>query len=161
MIQYDKKTPYHLIPYADLIDRFSLEDLQSSALGDVEETIFCTLLLYFGAFTFYKDNPANYLTIPNHIVAKRFGSTILRGYRFTSSMQNAIRFLALDGNIIAPLQGYQELMVARDIKHHGYSMTEAQHRDSFHIAILENPALNPQVEYQVTKVSLLPFSFKF
>ena len=158
MGQPDKKARYHLIPYPDLVDRFSLEDLQSSALGDVEETVFCTLLLYFGAFTFHKENPTKYLTIPNHIVAKRFGSTILRGYRLISSMQNAVRFLALDGNIIAPLQGYQELMVARDIKHHGYSMTEAQHRDSFHIAILENPALDPQVEYQVTKVSLIPFS---
>ncbi|RPA95769.1 hypothetical protein L873DRAFT_1301103 [Choiromyces venosus 120613-1] len=66
-------------------------------------------------------------------------------------MRNAVKFLALRGDIIAPLAGYQELMAARDIKQSGYSMTEEQHRDSFHIAILENPALDLQVEYQVTK----------
>jgi len=151
--QPDKKTHYHLIPYSDLVDRFSLGELQSMALGDVEETSFCTLLLYFGAFTFDKENPAKFLTIPNHIVAKRFGSSILRAYHLLGMMRNAVRFLALHGNILAPLKGYQELMVARDIKHNGFSMTEAQHRDSFHILILENPALDPQVEYQVTKVS--------
>ncbi|RPA89034.1 hypothetical protein L873DRAFT_1823600 [Choiromyces venosus 120613-1] len=42
-------------------------------------------------------------------------------------------------------------MAGRDIKRGGYAMTEWQHRDSFHIAILENPGLDPQVEYEVTK----------
>ncbi|RPB00451.1 hypothetical protein L873DRAFT_816160 [Choiromyces venosus 120613-1] len=147
----DRATPYSLIPYSDLVDRFSLVDLQSRALGDVTETAFCTLLLYFGAFTFDKENPSKFLTIPNHIVAKRFGTTILHRFKLLSSMQNAVKFLALRGDIIATLAGYQELMAARDIKQSGYSMTEQQHRDSFHIAILENPALDPQVEYQVTK----------
>ncbi|RPB01401.1 hypothetical protein L873DRAFT_654505 [Choiromyces venosus 120613-1] len=66
-------------------------------------------------------------------------------------MRDAVRFLALRGNILDPLSGYRKLMAARDIKYDEYAMTEWQHRDSFHIAILENPGLDPQVEYEVTK----------
>ncbi|KAG0126286.1 hypothetical protein HOY82DRAFT_672718 [Tuber indicum] len=84
------------------------------ALGDLEETAFCTLLLYFGAFTFDKENPSQFLTIPTYIVAKRFSSCILRRFSLLGSMRNAIRFLALHGNLIAPLKSYQQLMVACD-----------------------------------------------
>lgn len=154
----DKATQYCQIPYENLVDRFTLQDLESRALGDIEDTTFRTLLLYWGAFTFGKEDPTKFLTIPNKIVAKRFGASILRRYQLRGSMKHAVRFLALHGNIIAPLAGYQKLMVARDTKESGYSMTEAQHRDSFHIAILENPGLDPEVEYQVTKVSSLSFS---
>ncbi|RPA89845.1 hypothetical protein L873DRAFT_1822113, partial [Choiromyces venosus 120613-1] len=147
----DRTTQYHLIPYSKLVDRFTLADLQSSALGDVQEVSWRTLLLYFGAFTFDKENPAKFLTIPNLIAATRFGTTILSRFGLLDSMRDAVRLLALDGNILDPLSGYRKLMAARDIKPGGYAMTEQQHRDSFHIAILENPGLDPQVEFEVTK----------
>ncbi|RPA94024.1 hypothetical protein L873DRAFT_1478411 [Choiromyces venosus 120613-1] len=148
----DGTTQYHLIPYSKLVDRFTLADLQGRALGDGEEVAWRTLLLYFGSFTFDKENPSKFLTIPNHIAATRFGTTILRRFGLLDSMRDAVRFLALHGDIIAPLTGYRKLMAGRDIKPGGYAMTEWQHRDSFHIAILENPGLDPQVEYEVTKV---------
>ncbi|KAG0129489.1 hypothetical protein HOY82DRAFT_651946 [Tuber indicum] len=141
------------VAYVQIVDRFTLADIQSRALGDVEATAFCTLLLYFGALTFDKEIPPKLLIIPNHIVAKRYSTSILRRFALLGSMRNTIRFLALHGNIIAPLKGYQELMAALDIKHGGYSMTVHKHRDSFHIAILENPGLDPQVEYKVMKPS--------
>ncbi|RPB03671.1 hypothetical protein L873DRAFT_1800155 [Choiromyces venosus 120613-1] len=147
----DGTTPYHLIPYSKLVDRFTLADLQGSALGYGEEVAWHTLLLYFGAFTFDKENPSKFLTIPNHIAATRFSTTILRRFGLLDSMRDAVRFLALHGDIIAPLSGYRKLMAGRDIKPGGYAMTEWQHRDSFHMAILENPGLDPQVEYEVTK----------
>ncbi|RPA90217.1 DUF1703-domain-containing protein [Choiromyces venosus 120613-1] len=147
----DGTTQYHLIPYSKLVDRFTLADLQGSALGDGEEVAWRTLLLYFGAFTFDKENPSKFLTIPNRIAATRFGTTILSRFGLLGSMRDAVRFLALHGDIIAPLSGYRKLMAGRDIKPGGYAMTEWQHRESFHIAILENPGLDPQVEYEVTK----------
>ncbi|RPA89300.1 hypothetical protein L873DRAFT_1823143, partial [Choiromyces venosus 120613-1] len=88
-------------------------------------------------FTFDKENPSKFLTIPNHIAATRFGTTILRRFGLLDSMRDAVRFLALHGDIIAPLSGYRKLMAGSDIKRGGYAMTEWQHRDSFHIAILE------------------------
>ncbi|KAG0131609.1 hypothetical protein HOY82DRAFT_539353 [Tuber indicum] len=147
----DQTTSYHLMLYSMLVDRFSLVDLQSRALGDGEDVTWHTLLLYFGAFTFDKENPSKCLTIPNHIAVSRFGTTILRRFGLLNSMRDAVRFLALRGNIIGPLSGYRKLMVGHDIKPGGYAMTKWQYRDSFHIAILENPGLDPQVEYEVTK----------
>ncbi|KAG0134048.1 hypothetical protein HOY82DRAFT_603190 [Tuber indicum] len=149
----DRATLYHLISYSESVDRFTLADLKSKALGDVEETAFCTLLLYCGAFTFDKDHSSKFLSIPNHIIAKRFGTSILRRFALLGSMQNAASFLSLDSNIINCLKGYQEPMAACDINHGGYLMTEHEHRNNFYIANLENPGLNPQVEYQVTNSS--------
>ncbi|PUU73575.1 hypothetical protein B9Z19DRAFT_1134955 [Tuber borchii] len=135
--------------------QFGLQDLKSRALGDIEDTNFHTLLLYWGAFTFDKEYPTStkLLMIPNRVVAKRFGTSILWCYKLHTSMQNAVRFLALDGNIIAPLAGYLKSIAERDVREDGYSMTEADHRDSFHIIILGNPGLDPEVEYEVTKPS--------
>ncbi|KAG0128344.1 hypothetical protein HOY82DRAFT_611952 [Tuber indicum] len=133
----DRATPYHLILYSELVDRYTLVDLQSRALGDVEKTTSCTLLLYFGALMFNMENPSKFLTIPYQIVVKYFGASILRRFALFDSLRNTDRFLALDGYIFTPLQDYQELMAARDIKHGGYSMTEITDRETIQIEFLD------------------------
>ncbi|PUU82635.1 hypothetical protein B9Z19DRAFT_1120395 [Tuber borchii] len=134
----------------------SSPDLKSRALGKIEDSTSRTLLLYLGAFTFDKEEPAHFLTIPNQIVAKQFGVTILCRCKLLGTIQNAIRFLPLCGDIIALLKGYQALIAECDIRESRFAMTEAHHRDSFHIAILQNPGLDPQVDYEVTKPNGTP-----
>jgi len=76
-------------------------------------------------------------------------------------MQNTVLFLDLHGNIMTPQARYQKVMVEQDTKESGFSMTDPQNRDSFHIGILENPGLDTKVEYRVTQLSSLPFFTKF
>ena len=71
-----------------------------------ERVAWPTLVLYFEAFTFDKENLSKFLTIPNHIAILRLGTTILHCFGLLDLMQNGVRFLALCGNILRPLCGY-------------------------------------------------------
>ncbi|KAG0635191.1 hypothetical protein HOY80DRAFT_1057835 [Tuber brumale] len=121
------------------IDRFSFTDLQSRTLRGNDEVVWHILLVYFRAFNFDKQNPAKFLTILNYMAAACFHTTILFCFGLLGSMQDVVRCLVLCGNIIGILSGYQKLMV-----------------DSFPIAILENPGLDPQVMYEVTNQGRTP-----
>jgi hypothetical protein len=45
-------------------------------------------------------------------------------------------------------------MAARDVGEDDFKKDEEKHRDSIHISILENPALESHVEYKVIKASI-------
>ncbi|KAG0633602.1 hypothetical protein HOY80DRAFT_1063168 [Tuber brumale] len=74
-----------------------LPDLQSRALGGDNEVAWHTLLVYFGAFTFDKENPSKFVTIPNHITAAHFGTTILCRFGLLGSMRMPLVILENPG----------------------------------------------------------------
>ncbi|KIX05796.1 uncharacterized protein Z518_03768 [Rhinocladiella mackenziei CBS 650.93] len=66
-------------------------------------------------------------------------------------MRNALHELAESGNPMDVLFGYCYLMRDRDVGDKAFEKTGENHRDSIMITILENPAIQPAVEYEVEK----------
>ncbi|KAG0636846.1 hypothetical protein HOY80DRAFT_1024181 [Tuber brumale] len=147
----DSRPHRNRLPYARLVNHFSLTDLRCDLLNDKSE-VWQSLLLYFGGFTFDKENPSQFLTIPNLIAARRFGTALLDHFGLLSTMEDAIRFLASHGKIEKVLGGYQELMAKRDVYDSGYAMKERDHRDSFYVYTLANHAWYSKPEYRITTV---------
>ncbi|KAG0136191.1 hypothetical protein HOY82DRAFT_625832 [Tuber indicum] len=145
--------PYHnRLPYSRLVNQFNPIDLQCDLLNDKSE-VWRSLLVYFGGFTFDKENPSEFLTIPNLIAARRFGTALLDHFGLLSTMEEAMRFLTLHGKIEKVLGGYKELMAKRDVYDSGYAMKERDHRDSFYVYTLANHALYSKPEYRITTLS--------
>ncbi|KAL0640096.1 hypothetical protein Q9L58_000924 [Maublancomyces gigas] len=130
----------------------SLEYLQHSDItGESSDSAWKTLLLYFGGFTFDKQSPSKNLVITNLIAVKRFGTAILRRFKLLGSMQRAIRVLTSEGDIKKVLAGYRMLMAERDTGASGFGKSEENHRDSFYVVTLANPALVSHPEYKSNK----------
>ncbi|KAG0136188.1 hypothetical protein HOY82DRAFT_589531 [Tuber indicum] len=145
--------PHHnRLPYSRLVNQFNPIDLQCDLLNDKSE-VWRSLLVYFGGFTFDKENPSEFLTIPNLIAARRFGTALLDHFGLLSTMEEAMRFLTLHGKIEKVLGGYKELMAKRDVYDSGYAMKERDHRDSFYVYTLANHALYSKPEYRITTLS--------
>ena len=100
---------YNSLQYATLVHHFGLQDIKIRALDNIDDAVFCTLLLYFSTFTFDNAQPRQYLIIPNQITAKHLHTSFLQRCKLAESMQNAIHFLALSGNIISTLKVYPAL----------------------------------------------------
>ncbi len=110
-------------------------------------------MIYFGGLTFYPNDPANYLKIPNNIAAKRIALAVLDNYGLRDSLNAALEFLIHDGEIERVLSCYRDLMLQRDVTLDDLTKkTEEIHRDSFHFSLLQNYLLRPRVEFQVIKV---------
>jgi hypothetical protein len=112
-------------------------------------------MVYIGGLTFDSEDPSKFLKIPNLVAAERFGLAILDRYGLDDSMKDALHNLAETGNPMKVLAGYCVLMRQRDVVGDAFAKTEADHRDSIWVAILENPAIKPVAEYQVRKVRSL------
>jgi hypothetical protein len=110
-------------------------------------------MVYFGALTFYPEDPANYLKIPNKVAASRIASAILERYQLSQSLVVALQTLVRDGDIKRVLSCYRDLMIQRDVTVDNLTEPdEAKHRDSFYFSLLRNHYLLPRAEFQVTKV---------
>ena len=72
-------------------------------------------MLYYGGLTFYQEDPAHYLKIPNWVAAKRIAEAVLEKYGLRESLNAALRSLEIDGDIQPVLSCYRDLMVQRDI----------------------------------------------
>ena len=113
-------------------------------------------MLYFGGLTFYPEDPAHCLQIPNAIAAKRIAETVLEKYGLRESLNSALEFLKTDGDIRPVLSCYRDLIVQRDVGYSDYAASEQIHRDSFYFSLLRNASLSPQAEFQLTKVRAIP-----
>ena len=109
-------------------------------------------MIYFGGLTFHPEDPANYLKIPNKIAAKRIAEAVLEKYGLHESLNAALEFLNLNGEIQPVLSCYRDLMVQRDVGFSGFNKSEEIHRDSFHFSLLQNHLLQPRSEFKVVKV---------
>jgi hypothetical protein len=112
-------------------------------------------MVYMGGLTFDSDNPSNLLKIPNLVAAKRFGFALIDRLGLFNSMKDALYTLARTGNPMDVLNGYCRLMRQRDVGDGSFTKNEEHHRDSIWVTILENPAIEPIVEYEVRKVRSL------
>lgn len=110
-------------------------------------------MLYFGGLTFYQEDPAHYLQIPNAIAAKRIAHTVLENYGLCNSLDSALGFLTIDGDIKPVLSCYCDLMVQRDVGYSDFEASEQVHRDSFYFSLLRNSSLHLHGEFKLTKVS--------
>jgi len=110
-------------------------------------------MLYFGGLTFYQEDPAHYLQISNAIAAKRIAQTVLEKYGLRESLNSALEFLEIDGDIRLVLSCYYDLMVQRDVGYSDFEASEQVHRDSFYFSLLRNASLRPHAEFMTTKVS--------
>jgi len=77
------------------VEIFTLKNVQSRTPRDDEEVAWHVSMLYFREFTFHKENPSEFLTVPNIIAAVGFGTSILHRFTLLDSMRDAIRLLAL------------------------------------------------------------------
>ncbi len=108
-------------------------------------------MVYFGGLTFYREDPARYLKIPNKIAAKRIAKTVISKYGL-KYLPAALIDLRTQGNIQGVLNCYRDLMVYWDVGEDDFNKSEEIHRDSFHFSLLQNHFLHPSSEYKVTKV---------
>jgi len=110
-------------------------------------------MVYMGGLTFDSHDPSKLLKIPNRAAAKRFGYALLNRTGVYTSGKSALYSLLKNGNIKPVLNAYIRLVRERDCGNLGFSKTETDHRDSIWFTILENPAIKPNAEYEVRKVS--------
>jgi len=111
------------------------------------------LLIYFGALTFYAEDPEYFLKIPNAISARRIGETVLQKYELLGSLRTALGLLETDGDIRPVLACYRHLMVKRDVGLDDFVKNETIHRDSFYFSLVLNHFLQPHPEFPVTRTS--------
>jgi len=111
------------------------------------------LLIYFGALTFYAEDPGHFLKIPNAISARRIGETVLQQYELLNSLDTALGLLGIDGDIRPVLACYQRLMIKRDVGFNDFEKNETIHRDSFYFSLILNHFLRPRPEFPVTRAS--------
>jgi len=108
-------------------------------------------ILYHGGFTFYPEDPTNYLKITNLVAAKRIAEVVHEKYGLRGYLDSALCNLEFDGDILPTLDCYRDMMVQ-----HGddsdYSASEQTHGDSF-FSLLRNAGLRRRAEFQVTMVS--------
>jgi hypothetical protein len=110
-------------------------------------------MVYFGALTFYPEDPAKYLKIPNKVAASRIATVVLERYHLSQSLVVALQTLVQDGDIERVLSCYRDLMTQRDVTVGDLTkMDEGKHRDSFYFSLLRNHYLLPRAEFQVTRV---------
>jgi hypothetical protein len=110
-------------------------------------------MVYFGALTFYPEDPVNSLKIPNKVAASRIASVVLERYQLSQSLIVALKTLVGDGDIKQVLSCYRDLMTQRDVTFNGLTkMDEEKHRDSFYFSLLRNHYLLPYAEFQAKKV---------
>jgi predicted AAA+ superfamily ATPase len=110
------------------------------------------MMISFGGLTFYPEDPANYLGIPNSVAARRIAEVVLEKYGLPFSLNATLDTLISKGHIQPVLSCYRDLMVHRDVGYSDYSKSEETHRDSFYFALLKNAALQPQAEFPLTLV---------
>ena len=110
-------------------------------------------MIYFGALTFYAEDPEYFLRIPNAISARRIGETVLQQYELLGSLHTALGLLETNGDIRPVLACYQRLMVKRDVGLNDFEKNETIHRDSFYFSLILNHFLRPHPEFLVTRAS--------
>lgn len=110
-------------------------------------------MIYFGALTFYAENPKYFLKIPNAISARRIGEAVLQKYELLGSLYTALGLLETDGNIRPVLACYRRLMIKRDVGLNDFQKNETIHRDSFYFSLILNHFLQPHPEFPVTRAS--------
>ena len=127
---------------------------------DLEESqsAWRSLMLYYGGLTFYPEDPAHNLIIPNAIAAKRIARAVLEKYGLRESFTAALESFLRDGNIRPVLSCYRDLMIQRDVGINDYKANETLHRDSFYFSLIRNHILCPEPEYQLTKVRQLSYN---
>lgn len=146
-----EKNEYQLIQYTKLRKSFTLADLSKDIR--TSEPAWRSLLIYFGALTFYAEDPGHFLKIPNAISARRIGEVVLQQYELLGSLDTALGLLELDGNIRPVLACYRRLMVKRDVGLNDFGKNETIHRDSFYFSLILNHFLQPHPEFPVTRAS--------
>jgi len=109
-------------------------------------------MIYFGALTFYAEDPKHFLKIPNVIAAQRIAESVLEKYGLLESLPAALDLLETDGDLRSLLSCYQDLMVRRDVGRSDFEKHEDVHRDSFYSALIQNHFYRPQPEFQVTSL---------
>jgi hypothetical protein len=109
-------------------------------------------MLYYGGLTFYSEDPAHYLKIPNEVAAKRIAEAVLDKYGLRNSLTAALHSLKSSGNIESVLNCYRDLMAQRDVGYSDYEHSERIHRDSFYYSLLQNASLRPLAEFRLTMV---------
>jgi len=110
-------------------------------------------MVYFGAFTFHPEDPANHLKIPNKVAASRIAFVVLERYQLSQSLVVALQTLVRDGDIERVLSCYRDLMTQRDVTYGDLTlMDEGKHRDSFYFSLLRNHHHLPHAEFQATRV---------
>lgn len=96
-------------------------------------------MVYFGGFTFDRENPTTHLKIPNAVAAQRIAEVILERYRLSQSLPVALQALLQDGDIEGVLSCYRDVMTDRDVtKKELTATTEENHRDSLNYCLLRN-----------------------
>ena len=170
---------FPLLPYTELLESFKLSDLVRIILStlssqnmqnlllimyssganldnflqtlDTENTeaAWRSLMLYFGALTFWPEDSEQFLKIPNVIAARRIAQAVLRKYGALKTLDSSLRFLESKGEIGDVLRHYRELMVQQDVAGQDFNKSEEMHRDLFYHTILRYH--RPLLEYNVTK----------
>lgn len=72
-------------------------------------------MVYFGGFTFDRENPTTHLKIPNAVAAQRIAEVILERYKLSQSLPVALQALLQDGDIEGVLSCYRDVMTDRDV----------------------------------------------
>ena len=151
-LQLDEEGDYVPLKYSELKQDFKLADL-SRDIGQ-SQPAWRSLMLYYGGLTFYSDDPANYLKIPNLIAAKRIAAAVLERYGLRHSLNSALKDLEINGNIQPVLCCYQDLMRQQDVGTKDFEASETIHRDSFYFSLVRNAFFKPNVEFALNKVRL-------
>ena len=149
-LQLDEEGNYVPLKYSELKQGFKLADLSR----DIEQSqsAWRSIMLHYGGLTFYLDDPANYLKIPNSVAAKRIASVVLERYGLQQSLNAALKDLETNGKIQPVLSCYQDLMIQRDVGTKDFEASETIHRDSFYFSLVRNALFRPNVEFALTKV---------
>lgn len=146
-----EKNEYQLIRYTKLQTSFTLAELSKDIR--TSQPAWRSLLIYFGALTFYAEDPGHFLKISNAISARRIGKTVLQQYELLNSLDTALGLLEINGDIRPVLACYQCLMVKRDVGFNDFEKNETIHRDSFYFSLVLNHFLQPHPEFPVTRAS--------
>jgi hypothetical protein len=109
-------------------------------------------MLYYGGLTFYPEDPAHYLKIPNLVEAERIAEAVLSRYGLRESLNSALNYLETNGDIRSVLSCYRDLMIQRDVGYNDFAASEKTHRDSFYFPLLRNASLIPKAKFALTMV---------
>jgi len=111
-------------------------------------------MIYAGGLTFDSEQPDEFLRIPNHITAHRFGKALLDRLGIYRTVAAALETLSDSGAPGQVLWEYLRLMRQRDVDDHAFKISEENHRDILWAVMLNNPALAAKAEFKVDMVRI-------
>ncbi|KAN0079155.1 putative AAA-ATPase domain containing protein [Elaphomyces granulatus] len=112
-----------------IVDSFQKRDL---ANVNNDRSVWLSLMVYLGGFTFDPEDPCEKLRVPNLIAAERFAHAVLP--RFVGEMDSlkaAFEACMLTGDVLGPLKHVQKLMCQIDIHYKHFEHGEDIHRNRF------------------------------